>query len=88
LIVRKVVYPQGKQQIDEAFDIGKKMARTIELNEIVYTHPLILSQVMARLSLILPEGERARSILMRIHQLLGRGSRTNMNLYLPLLLSS
>jgi hypothetical protein len=40
-IIKKVVYSQD-EKFDEVSDIGKKMARMIEFNKIVYTE-LILS---------------------------------------------
>jgi hypothetical protein len=89
LLLGKLSIPKADDKIDQVSYIGKKMAKTIELNEIAYTEhsssPLMLKLVMLRLRSILSKDVRARIILMGMHLLIGRSSRTSMNLYPPLL---
>jgi hypothetical protein len=79
-LVGKLSIPRVDDVFDEVSDLGKKMSRSIKLNEIAYTE-LILSIDVKRMSL---RHVRVRIILTVMQQVLGKSSRMNMNLFLPL----
>jgi hypothetical protein len=62
----KLSIPKAIEKFDEVSAIVKKMARTIKLNEIVYTLSVDAKASMTRLRLTLSKGVKARSNLIEM----------------------
>jgi hypothetical protein len=66
LLLGKLSIPKADDKLDEVSDIGNKLARAVDLNEIAYTVLILSIDVKARLRSILSNDAKARIILMRI----------------------
>jgi hypothetical protein len=86
-LLEKLSTPKLDEEIDEITDIGKKKWNIIEFNEITYTEPILLIDVMTssgKVTFTFIDDARPRIIQMVMVLLPGRGSRINTNLFLCL----
>jgi hypothetical protein len=87
VLIGKLSIPKADEEFDEVSDLGKRMSRSIELNEIAYTELILSIDVKTsngKMHSILLRDIRIRIILTVMQLVLGRSSRISMNLILPL----
>ena len=87
-MVGKLSIPKADEEFDEVSDLEKKMSRSIELNEIAYTELILSIDVKTssgKIAFGIVKDVKVKIIQTVMQQVLGRSSRTSLNLCLPLL---